>query len=313
MKKEILVFCLQELDRGVLSKAAEIGEKTGLPVRLVSCSAAMSEEAFRFGADFVTVSENREIPADDFQIACWLEKAVREEWNPEIILSSATVRERAVMSVLAGRLQAGLTADCTDLWCGADGRLFQIRPAYGNHLMAEIETKRGIQMATIRPGVFQAKEWNKEAGKPEKREGPENGSVVRTGFLKNMGNQILSQADIIFAGGMGIGSREGFRFLEKTAEEAGAAVGASRKAVDAGYAPYSCQIGQTGKTVHPRLYVAVGISGSVHHLAGMSGSEQVVAVNIDPKAPFFDYADYGIVGDWRQIITSLAEKIRKKV
>ena len=175
--------------------------------------------------------------------------------------------------------------------------------------MAQIRTTEGIQMASVRPGIFCPKRQERPRTAVREYKITGSASVTQIEFRPFEEACPLSQADIIFAGGMGIGSKEGFLFLEKVAKKAGAALGASRRAVDAGVAPYACQIGQTGVTVHPRLYVAVGISGAVQHLAGMSASEKIIAVNSDPKAPIFDYADYGIVGDWREILSLLLEKL----
>ena len=126
-------------------------------------------------------------------------------------------------------------------------------------------------------------------------------------YTKFSSGKPLPQAKIIIAGGMGVGSKKGFEKLARLAASLGASLGASRAAVDAGFAPYRCQVGMTGVTVHPKLYIAVGISGAVHHLAGMSGSEKVIAINTNPQAPIFDYADYGIIGPWETVVDKLME------
>ena len=164
-------------------------------------------------------------------------------------------------------------------------------------------------MATVRPGIFREKQYVRPVGTVREYEISGSVSVQQIEFRSFEETCPLNQADMIFAGGMGIGSKEGFKFLEEAAKKAGAALGASRMAVDAGFAPYACQIGQTGIIVHPRIYVAVGISGAIQHLAGMSGSEKIIAVNSDPRAPIFDYADYGIVGDWKETLSLLIDKL----
>ena len=214
---------------------------------------------------------------------------------------------RNLMPMLAWHLKAGLTADCTALRLEG-GRLFQTRPAFGNSLMADICSLSDIQMATVRPGTFRPEK--RPVGNPivERLTFVPSNRVRLLDFTPFPEGKPLSQAEIIVAGGMGVGSREGFAKLEKLAKKLGAGLGASRTAVSAGLAPHSCQVGMTGVTVCPKLYLAFGISGAVQHLAGMSGSGIVVAVNRDPKAPIFDYADYGIVGDWEVIADQLLEE-----
>jgi len=165
-----------------------------------------------------------------------------------------------------------------------------------------------IQMATVRPGTFR----REDRPAPQVQIIPEvyrcDEKIRQLDFSPFAQGRPLSQAEIIVAGGMGIGSKEGFGKLEAFAVRLGAGLGASRTAVDAGFAPFRCQVGMTGVTVCPKLYIAVGISGAVQHLAGMSGSGTVIAINSDPKAPIFDYADYGIVGDWETIIDTFMKE-----
>ena len=211
------------------------------------------------------------------------------------------------MPMLAWQLDAGLTADCTALRMEGE-QLIQTRPAFGNSLMADIRSLSEIQMATVRPGTFRPE---KQAAKT-----PDVQTITYTpdervklhSFGSFAQGKPLSQAEIIVAGGMGVGSKAGFEKLEALAKKLGGSLGASRTAVEAGFAPYRCQVGMTGITVCPKLYLAVGISGAVQHLAGMSGSGKVVAINSDPKAPIFDYADYGIVGDWKAVVDKLLKE-----
>ena len=228
-------------------------------------------------------------------------------WGSQIVLAPATVRMRNIMPMLAWQLDAGLTADCTALRMEGE-QLIQTRPAFGNSLMADIRSLSEIQMATVRPGTFRPE---KQAAKT-----PDVQTITYTPDervkLRSFGSfaqgKPLSQAEIIVAGGMGVGSRAGFEKLEALAKKLGGSLGASRTAVEAGFVPYRCQVGMTGITVCPKLYIAVGISGAVQHLAGMSGSGKVVAINSDPKAPIFDYADYGIVGDWEAVVDKLLKE-----
>jgi electron transfer flavoprotein alpha subunit len=205
-------------------------------------------------------------------------------------------------------MQAGLTADCTGLSL-ENGKLLQTRPAFGNSLMADIESRSPVQMATVRPGTFAPAEKPVTAQLTREEFSASQVAVEILEHGASQAEQPLQQADIILAGGAGIGSREGFEKLEQLAKRLGAVVAASRNAVDAGYAPYRCQVGMTGVTVCPKLYIAVGISGAVQHLSGMSGSGTVIAINSDPGAPIFNYADYGIVGVWETIIDQLLEEL----
>ena len=210
-----------------------------------------------------------------------------------------------IMPMLAGFLKAGLTADCTELTLDEKGELLQIRPAMGNNLLAFIKSLSEIKMATVRPGIYHPVEKRKRPCSIGEFSPELKGRVRLLSFLPQEETSPLSQARVVLAGGMGIGSRENFEILASVAKKTGAALGASRMAVNAGFAPYACQVGQTGVTVHPDLYIAVGISGAVQHLAGMSGSVKVVAINNDSRASIFDYADYGIVADWKEVLKDL--------
>lgn len=285
MKKELLLIQGTRKDPGLQSKAAYLAQKGNLRLRMIS------------------VAGLEESTPDDAVIA---ERLVPLAENARVILAPATVRLRSIMPMLAWHLQAGLTADCTQLDISEVGELIQTRPAFGNSLMATIRSVSETQMATVRPGTFPA---GGESVLPEE-ELTESGSgkIMPVAFTLFEQAAPIAQASIIVAGGGGIGSKEGFRKLTAFAKKIGAAVGASRNAVDAGYAPYACQVGLTGVTVSPKLYIAVGISGAVQHLAGFSGAETVIAINADPDAPIFQYADHGIVGDWEQIIDQFMEE-----
>lgn len=301
MSQEILVLCPFGVDAGLLSKAAEL---SGGNVRAL-VPENDREEAARYGASAIhTLLENK--IADEAAFADFLAEKIKL-WGSRIVLAPATIQMRNIMPLLAWKLDAGLTADCTALEMNGDD-LMQTRPAFGNSLMATIKSLSEIQMATVRPGTYRAAECpvNDPRVIPEEYAGAEK--VTETSFQGFSQGKPLSQAEIIVAGGMGVGSKEGFRKLEQLAAKLGAGLGASRTAVDAGFAPFRCQIGMTGVTVCPKLYIAVGISGAVQHLAGMSGSGKVIAINSDPKAPIFDYADYGIVGDWETVIDAFLKE-----
>ncbi|MBR4749095.1 MAG: electron transfer flavoprotein subunit alpha [Abditibacteriota bacterium] len=244
-----------------------------------------------------------------------LTDAVRAE-KPEILLAGATTTGRSFMSGVAISLYTGLTADCTGLEISDEGLLLQTRPAYGGNIMATITCEYSRpQMATVRHKVFPVSP-KRESGEAEIVSMPVSEPLLSSRseileFIENVGETVnLTDANIIISGGRGLGSPENFDILKELAGEIGAAVGASRAAVDAGWIPYPHQVGQTGKTVCPKLYIACGISGAVQHLAGMSSSDTIIAINKDKDAPIFQYADYGFVGDCLEILPLLIKKIK---
>jgi len=300
----IAVICPFGLDGGLVSAA--VGLKAGAVRVLLPASRAA--EAAQLGATHIHTLPAKTTVSDEGAFAQWLWEKL-SLWGDTIVLAPATVRLKNIIPMVAWKLQAGLTADCTALSV-EEGALLQTRPAFGNHIMATVRTQSPIQMATVRPGTFRPILRPAEAPRfyPETFTDP--GDRVTVTELSGLSDAApLGQAEIIIAGGAGIGSAEGFQKLSALAEKLGASVAASRSAVDAGFAPYRCQVGITGITVSPKVYVAVGISGAVQHLAGMSGAGTVIAINRDPKAPIFDYADYGIVGDWETVIEKVLEEL----
>jgi electron transfer flavoprotein alpha subunit len=240
--------------------------------------------------------------------------------RPEIVLAGATTMGRDFLARVAVELHTGLTADCTGLDIRAEDRLLmQTRPAFGGNIMATIMTQyHRPQMATVRHKVM--KEICPDAARPKgvvKKVAPNPALLVsRTEivkFVEEIEETInIAEADVIVSGGRGLGKAENFSYIEDLAKALGGAVGASRAAVDAGWKPYSHQVGQTGKTVQPKLYVACGISGAVQHLVGMQSSETIVAINKDPSAPIFGVATYGIVGDLFAVIPALVREIEAR-
>ncbi|MFW6138787.1 MAG: electron transfer flavoprotein subunit alpha/FixB family protein [Spirochaetota bacterium] len=245
-----------------------------------------------------------------------LSRAVLEE-NPSVILAGSTLFGRTLMPLAAAKLRTGLTADCTALEMDPERQvLLQTRPAFGGNLMATIECpEHRPQMATVRPGTF------KEEACPEPTSAgvklktysiPEIRAARVKEIIQEKQSKDITRADIIVSGGRGLGKPEGFRMLEDLGARIGAMVGASRGAVDMGWIDSSAQVGQTGHTVSPRLYIACGISGAIQHVAGMKDAETIVAVNEDPTAPIFEIADYGIVGDVYEIIPWMLKLLNKK-
>lgn len=240
------------------------------------------------------------------------------KYGPTTLLIGATSYGRDLGPRLSCRLQSGLTADCTSLAINEENGIMEwTRPAFGGNLMATIICPDGRpQIGTVRPGVFKKSVpvENKAFVIVEDYHVP--AEKIRTRLLeviKEVAGEIvdLEAAEIIVSGGRGMGGPEGFNTLKELADVLGATVGASRAAVDSGWIPYAHQVGQTGKTVAPKLYIACGISGAIQHLAGMSGSDYIVAINKDSDAPIFEVANYGIVGNLFEAVPALTAQIRK--
>lgn len=242
-----------------------------------------------------------------------------EQKKPSIILVGATTTGRDFASRVAARLNTGLTADCTALGINEQGLLAATRPTFGGNLMATILCKTARpQMATVRPKVLPKPEMNSaNNAQVENISVNLDASRIKTKLLECLGAcqvscQKIEEADIIVAGGRGIKNAEGFKILEDLAQALGGAVGTSRACVDAGWRAHCDQVGQTGKTVSPKVYIACGISGAIQHLAGMTGSDIIIAINKDPEAPIFGVANYGIVGDLFEVVPALTEAIKSE-
>lgn len=240
-----------------------------------------------------------------------------KEIQPEIFLIGATNQGRDLAPRISSALETGLTADCIDLDINEKGMLAATRPTFGGQLMATILCKTKPQMATIRPIVFKPTNENIHTEtdfiyKPVKSEDfIDNVQLVE--FIKGIEDvkNELDSAEVIVAGGKGMKSEEGFEMLKELADLLGGTVGASRGAVDLGYAPHTIQIGQTGKTVTPKLYIACAISGAIQHTVGITGSDHIISINNDPNAPIFDVSDTGIVGDVFEVVPKLIEILKK--
>ena len=278
----------------------------------------LAEELIARGADRVIVIDDPALKNYATEPYAHALQAVIEKYRPEILLYGATAIGRDLAPRVSARVRTGLTADCTELAIDPETKgLCMTRPAFGGNLMATIVCPmHRPQMATVRPGVMQAIERRpclqarienlhldfERAGS----RGPELIEIIRRAADRTD----IADAKIVVAGGRGVGSRENFAQLEALAEALGGTVAASRPCVEAGWIPKDRQVGQTGKTIRPKLYLAVGISGAIQHLAGMEGAEFIVAINRDESAPIFSVADLGIVGDLNQIVPALTEKLR---
>ena len=279
---------------------------------------AAVEAANVYGADKIIVVDGEEYAhysTDAYQIALC---ALVEKYAPTSILIGATNNGRDLGPRVSCRLHTGLTADCTNLDIDEEsGNVAWTRPAFGGNLMATILCPDNRpQIGTVRPGVFKKGEQVEPKAEIIKEDIHVAAEQIRTQVLeiiKEMGDESvdLEGAEIIVSGGRGVGGPEGFDTIKLLADELGATVGASRASVDAGWITHAHQVGQTGKTVGPKLYIACGISGAIQHIAGMSGSDCIVAINKDPEAPIFDVADYGVVGNLFEVIPVLVEEIKK--
>ncbi|MCU0651070.1 MAG: electron transfer flavoprotein subunit alpha [Candidatus Omnitrophica bacterium] len=312
---------VQSVSFELIGKARELADKLGTYVGAVLLGHKLdmaAQELICAGADTVYV-------VDEPQLANFLDEAYSKvliklilKYKPEIVLSGATIIGRSLMARVAIIVDCGLTADCTGLDIEMDRKiLLQTRPAFGGNIMATIiSPNHRPQMATVRHKVFVQPELNKSRkGKVIKETFAASDLTSRTTLLdvveevENLVN--LAEADIIVSGGRALGNHENFKMLEELAQTLGAAVGSSRAAVDSGWMPYSHQVGQTGRTVAPKLYIACGISGQIQHLVGMQSSKVIVAINKDPDAPIFKVATYGIVGDIFEIVPALTKKFKE--
>ena len=286
-------------------------------------------ELAEYGADKVIVVDDPELKEYRTEPYTHAIASVIKEFKPEIFLIGATAIGRDLGPRVCARIHTGLTADCTKLDIGdfpmnpVPGRetkhnqLLMTRPAFGGNTIATIACPDfRPQMATVRPGVMQKapKEAGKKAVVTEFNPGftKNNKYVDILEVVKAVSNTVdIMDAKILVSGGRGVGSPENFKILDDLAEAIGGTVSCSRAVVDAGWKPKDLQVGQTGKTVRPNVYFAIGISGAIQHLAGMEESDIIVAINKDESAPIFDVADYGVVGDLNKIVPMLTEKIKE--
>ena len=282
---------------------------------------AAVQAASEHGADKVIVVDGPEYATyttDAYAIAlCTLV----EKYGPTSMLIGATNNGRDLGPRVSCRLKTGLTADCTSLEIGSpdpeSGNVAWTRPAFGGNLMATILCPdHRPQIGTVRPGVFKKGEAGEAKAEIIKEDIHVDAADIRTQILeliKEEGGETvdLEGAEIIVSGGRGVGGPEGYAPIKELADLLGGVVGASRAAVDAGWIAHAHQVGQTGKTVGPKLYIACGISGAIQHVAGMSGADCIVAINKDPDAPIFDIADYGVVGNLFEVLPVMIDEIKK--
>jgi electron transfer flavoprotein alpha subunit len=278
----------------------------------------LTKDCFAYGADKAYLVDGEVFK--DYRTDSYTDVIVDmiNQYKPEIVLFGATNNGRDFAARIAVRVHAGLTADCTELGVDVETRqLLQTRPAFGGNIMATIICpNHRPQMATVRPKVMKKVEPDySKTGEVIRVENNVVEDDVSTKILEIVEHAVktlnLSEADIIVSGGRGIGGPENYYLIEELASVLGGAAGASRAAVDAGWVPHYRQVGQTGKTVAPKLYVACGISGAIQHLAGMQTSDVIVAINKDPEAPIFKVATFGIVGDIHKVVPILTKKFKE--
>ncbi|MBI3089295.1 MAG: electron transfer flavoprotein subunit alpha/FixB family protein [Candidatus Tectomicrobia bacterium] len=325
MANEIWTFAEQRRGglRGIsleaVHAARQLADRKGAKVVAVLLGQGVAGEAERlgaYGADEVRLVESEVLETYSSEgYAATLAELIAQG-APEIVILGGSAMGRDLAPRTAAKLKAGLIADCIEISLNDAGRLEAVRPAYAGKTRLRVHCPNAaVQMATIRPNVFGTGE--PQAGRTAQITRASSSlsraslRAVVTELATDVGGKVdLTEASIIVSGGRGIKGPENFTLLEELAGVLGAAVGASRAVVDAGWREHAAQVGQTGKTVSPNLYIACGISGAIQHLAGMSSSKCIVAINKDPDAPIFKVADYGIAGDLFEIVPLLKEEFR---
>ena len=318
----------------LIGKGKDLAADLGTEVTAVLVGSdvkGLADELAEYGADRVIVVDDPELKEYRTEPYAHALASVINKYQPEIFLVGATAIGRDLGPRVSARIHTGLTADCTQLDIGdfplnpvpgkeqKHNQLLMTRPAFGGNTIATIACPDfRPQMATVRPGVMQKKERRAgvKANVEEFNPGftPNNNYVEILEVVKAVSETVdIMDAKILVSGGRGMGNAENFKMLEELAEVIGGTVSCSRAVVDAGWKPKDLQVGQTGKTVRPNVYFAIGISGAIQHLAGMEESDIIIAINKDDTAPIFDVADFGIVGDLNKIVPALTEKLRAEM
>lgn len=307
---------LRKVSFEIASAARKLADQLGEEVSAVLVGSGvegLAPELAKYGVDKVYVADDAifaDYTTDAYSAA--VAKVVKEN-DPSILLLAASVQGKDLSAALVGKLATGMASDCTDLKIEG-GKMVAVRPMYAGKTFAEVAVDSFPQMASLRPNVFPVVE-NAKAGAVTKFDAGIPADALKTKVLETQqdasGKIELTEANIIISGGRGMKGSDEYKLLEELAGILGAAVGASRAAVDAGWRPQADQVGQTGKVVSPNLYIACGISGAIQHLAGMSSSKYIVAINKDEEAPIFAKADYGIVDDLFKVVPEITAACKK--
>jgi electron transfer flavoprotein alpha subunit len=307
----------------LLKKAKELADE----LNQEACVLLLGDNVKRFtqefskrGAKKIYIAEHEALKDYYTETYASVITGIISKYNPNIVLYPATINGRDLAPRVAATLELGLTADCTGLSI-RDGLLLQTRPAFGGNIMADIICPvTRPQMATVRPNVMDMAQIqdnsNAEIIEIPVKVDLKNLKVKTKEIIKGTAAECgipVCEADTIVSGGRGVGNKENFKLLEDLAKVLNAAVGASRAAVDLGWIPKSQQVGQSGNTVSPKIYIACGISGTIQHLVGMKSSDIIIAINKDPEAPIFQFANYGIVGDLCEILPLLTKTLEKRL
>jgi len=308
----------------LIGKARELASKVNVDVTAVMVGYKLGDlvkEPIYYGADRVVYVDDEALAVYMPHVYASVIVNLVNKYKPEVVLFAATKRGRELAPYVANTLRAGITADCTDLDIDVKTRdLDQVRPTYGGNILAHIRTPtRRPQLASVRPNVFPTPPRDTSRRGEVIREvisnlPKPNGSLISIKPVTRGDSDLppVEKADIVVTAGRGVGGPEGVKLLVELARALGGTVGGTKKVTDAGWLPVDRQIGQTGKTVRPTLYIGVGVSGAIQHIFGMKESKIIVAINSDPNAPIFEYADYGIVGDYRQVIQALLELLNQR-
>jgi len=326
--KDIYVFIeqrngtIQNVALELLSKAGELADKLNEKVYAILLGHKITDKAdelISYGADTVLCVDKPELEQYNTEPYTQAITQILNNLKPSIVLIGATTIGRDLGPRISARVGTGLTADCTSLEISDDNDLLMTRPAFGGNLMATIVCKEHRpQMSTVRPGVMlKGKKDISRKGSIEQVEIDFDQSKFRVKIIESVieekAHTDITEARILVSGGRGVGNAEGFKKLEELATVIGAELSSSRALVDAGITSHDRQVGQTGKTVRPELYFALGISGAIQHIAGMEESDYIIAVNKDKDAPIFQSADLGIVGNVNQIIPLLTERLKSEI
>ncbi|MHC6178595.1 electron transfer flavoprotein subunit alpha/FixB family protein [Clostridium sp. JNZ X4-2] len=311
---------LQKVALELLGKGRELADKLGVELTAVLLGSHIdniAKELIAYGADKVVYADSpllKHYTTDAYaKVIC----DVINDKKPEAFLIGATFIGRDLGPRVAARLKTGLTADCTGLDIDAESKnLLMTRPAFGGNLMATIEcAEHRPQMSTVRPGVFEKlkKDENRTANINKFTADLRSSDIrLKVDEVIKIAKDVMDigEADVIVSGGRGLGSKEGFKVLKELADLLGGTIAGSRATIDSGWIDKAYQVGQTGKTVRPKLYIACGISGAIQHLAGMQDSDFIVAINKDDGAPMMKVADLALVGDYRKIIPEMVSQIK---